>query len=185
MTKNTESALAAFSFLADAIGVVVADVKEDAKDAIENESGNAVELAYRQKALTDMAGRVQSLRDEFRSVMSGNLPVMPPSSSPPPISRRQTKLVVMFADGERIDYRNAAETFAASLHKIGLGRVLSLNEKLSGAPLVSKERIGDIGQKWMSGYWVTTQSSTPDKKKMLDKVAKDLGEQIVIEVVDK
>lgn len=185
MTKHTESALTAFSLLNDAIGEVVADAKQEAKDAIENESANAVDLATRQKALTDIAERVRSLRDEFRSVISGDLPVNPPPPPPPSFSSPQTKLVVMFADGTRLDYHNATETFVASLQKMGLHRVLSLNEKVSRAPLVSKERNGRVQQKSADGYWIITHSDTSGKKRILDKVAKRLEERVIVKIVDK
>ena len=95
----------------------------------------------------------------------------------------KTVLVVKFADGTVIYEGKAAETFAKSIKKFGIQRVLPLGIRVNAFPLVSKDRSDSYSQTALDAYFIMTHSSTESKRDQLLKIAAALNEQISVDIV--
>ena len=76
--------------------------------------------------------------------------------------------------------------FTKTIQKIGLMRVRNLGIAFCGVPIVSNTLDKKYGRAQVpveGGLYVMTYSSTHDKKKQLDKIAKELGINLVIEEI--
>lgn len=98
----------------------------------------------------------------------------------------KTRLRVTFPNGRVIAHAMAKDTFIDALCTIGIERVRSLDIKLCKIPLVSNTRDKkyggaqhDVGNGWL----VLTHSSTIDKKKILDKIARSLHITIEVDII--
>ena len=96
-----------------------------------------------------------------------------------PVERINEKSVlrVTFLDGTVIEDKKAKMTFTKTIQKIGLMRVRNLGITFCGVPIVSNtldKKYGKTQVPVEGGLYVMTHSSTHDKKKMLDKISKEL-----------
>ncbi len=98
----------------------------------------------------------------------------------------QTRLRVTLPNGRVIARAVAKDTFIDALCAIGIERVRSLDIKLCKIPIISNTRDKkyggaqhDIGNGWL----VLTHSSTADKKKILDKIAKSLHVKMKVDII--
>lgn len=98
----------------------------------------------------------------------------------------QTILQVTMPDGRVIRQDKAKDTFIDVITRIGVERVRPLGLKFCRIPIISNTRDKKYGksQHEVGGGWlILTHSSTSDKKKMLDKIAKALGLNIKVEII--
>lgn len=98
----------------------------------------------------------------------------------------QTILQVTMPDGHVIRQDKAKDTFIDVITRIGVERVRPLGLKFCRIPIISNTRDKKYGksQHEVGGGWlILTHSSTSDKKKMLDKIAKALGLNIKVEII--
>ena len=105
-----------------------------------------------------------------------------------PIERINSKTVlrVTFPDGTVIADKKAKITFAETIKRIGLMKVRNLGISFCHVPIVSNTLDKKYGQAQIpvgDGLYVMTHSSTHDKKKQLDKIAKELGMKLKVEEV--
>ena len=105
-----------------------------------------------------------------------------------PVERINPKTIlrVKFPDGTVIEDPKAKITFTKTIQKIGLMRVRNLGIAFCGVPIVSNTLDKKYGMAQVpveGGLYVMTHSSTHDKKKQLDKIAKELGINLVIEEI--
>ena len=105
-----------------------------------------------------------------------------------PVERVNPKTIlrVTFPDGTVIEDPKAKITFTKTIQKIGLMRVRNLGIAFCGVPIVSNTLDKKYGRAQVlveGGLYVMTHSSTHDKKKQLDKIAKELGINLVIEEI--
>ena len=105
-----------------------------------------------------------------------------------PVERVNPKTIlrVTFPDGTVIEDSKAKITFTKTIQKIGLMRVRNLSIAFCGVPIVSNTLDKKYGRAQVpveGGLYVMTHSSTHDKKKQLDKIAKELGINLVIEEI--
>ena len=105
-----------------------------------------------------------------------------------PVERVNPKTIlrVTFPDGAVIEDSKAKITFTKTIQKIGLMRVRNLGIAFCGVPIVSNTLDKKYGRAQVpveGGLYVMTHSSTHDKKKQLDKIAKELGINLVIEEI--
>lgn len=96
-----------------------------------------------------------------------------------PIERVNGKSIlrVTFPDGTVIANKKAKVTFTETIKRIGLMRVRNLGISFCHVPVVSNTLDSKYGAAQMpvgNGLYVMTHSSTHDKKKQLDKIAKEL-----------
>ena len=105
-----------------------------------------------------------------------------------PVERinEKTVLRVTFPDGKVIDDKKAKVTFTETIKRIGLMRVRNLGIAFCGVPIVSNtldKKYGKTQVPVEGGLYVMTHSSTHDKKKILDKIAKELGIKLIVEEI--
>ncbi len=98
--------------------------------------------------------------------------------------KSSSKLSVTIA-GKQIQLDTVANTFVAVLEDMGLERVENLGTKLSGVPLISKTPPTGYQRYKQCGPWfITTHSSTNDKKQLLERVGAQLRVPVQVKVVD-
>lgn len=86
-------------------------------------------------------------------------------------------------DGHTIEHPEAAATFVETLRLIGFERVSQLGCSVRGVPLISRSPAQkNYQQRSVEGWWVTTHSSTSEKKDLLHDITKALGVDIRIVV---
>ena len=102
-----------------------------------------------------------------------------------------TDLSVRFPDGVIIAEKKAADTFEKAIKKIGVDRVRQvveqLNLKFCKVPVISNRRDEKYGgsQRSLGGGWLLiTHSNNKMKKQFLDKVSKQLGVGLVVDIID-
>ncbi len=105
-----------------------------------------------------------------------------------PVERvnEKTILRVIFPDGTVMEDKKAKMTFTKTIQKIGLMRVRNLGITFCGVPIVSNtldKKYGSAQVPVESGLYVMTHSSTHDKKKQLDKIAKALDIEMIVEEI--
>lgn len=122
---------------------------------------------------------------------SGIEPVKPvsPSNIPPRApgkkKRPATRLVVTMPDGEKIDHRNATDTFVDAIDRIGIEQVKSLDKNFYGDPLISNQQPTSRHRERGEYFIHYGDSSTRRKKQVLDEIAAELGMEIQVEIVEK
>lgn len=98
----------------------------------------------------------------------------------------KTVLRVTMPDGSVIERKSAKATFVDVIKLIGVKRVRKLGLKFCRVPIISNTRDDKYGKAQIDvgdGWLILTHSSTADKKKQLDKIAKELGLNIVVEII--
>ena len=96
---------------------------------------------------------------------------------------------VSFPNGEVISEKKATDTFEKTVKKIGVDRVRQvverLNLKFCKVPVISNRRDEKYGssQRPIGGGWLLiTHSNNKMKKQFLDKVSKELGLGLIVEI---
>ena len=90
-----------------------------------------------------------------------------------------TRLIVTMPDEEKIDHPSGIETFAEVIQKLGINQVRSVYPDLISTSKSPKYGY-QIGQ-----YYIKHQTNTGAKKRMLKKIAGELGEKLQVEIVSK
>ena len=109
-----------------------------------------------------------------------------PQSKPKGEIAAKTILSVVMPDGRIIRHSKAKDTFIEVLEAIGVDKIRPLGLKFCKIPIISNTRDTKYGkaQHPIGGGWlVLTHSSTQDKKKMIEKIAKALRLNINVEIV--
>lgn len=95
-------------------------------------------------------------------------------------------LRVTMPDGRVITHSKAKDTFIDAILAIGINRVRTLGLKFCKIPIISNTRDKKYGRAQHevgNGWMILTHSSTADKKKMLDKIAKALNIKLRVEII--
>lgn len=96
----------------------------------------------------------------------------------------KTGLVVTTKDGIVISGTNASEIFAKTIKKLGFQKVIELDEKVYGFPLVSSSKsLTDYSQTEIDGYFVMTHLSNEDKQKRLLRISSVLNEKLDVKII--
>ena len=98
----------------------------------------------------------------------------------------KTGLRVTLPDGRVLAHAKAKDTFIEALLSIGIERIRPLGVKFCRIPIISNTRDKKYGKAQHdvgNGWLILTHSSTADKKKMLDKIAKALNLAIKVEII--
>ena len=109
----------------------------------------------------------------------------PPKGKGSGRGRSQKFLVVTMPNGEEINHKVSATTFAEVIKKLGVERVKSLGYKLNAIPLISTSDHPIYDQRKFGRYYIMTHSDTKTKKRLLEKIASDFDIQLKVEIVDK
>ena len=98
----------------------------------------------------------------------------------------KTLLRVTMPDGTVLEKAKAKDTFVEVICRIGIERVRPLGLKFCKVPIISNTRDAKYGKAQVpvdGGWLILTHSSTNDKKKQLDKIAKALKIRMKVEIV--
>lgn len=87
-------------------------------------------------------------------------------------------------NGEIINHKVSATTFSETIERLGIDQVKNLEYKLNATPLISTSNHPLYDQRRSGRYYIMTHSDTKTKKRLLDKIAADLHEQLKVEIID-
>lgn len=131
--------------------------------------------------------KLEALRNEWSSGIDVStrqrVKVEPGYTIAPHSKSAKTVLRITLKNGRVIQRPTAAQAMADVLGFFGFEKVKTLGLKVSGVDLVSKQKHEKYGQTKVGKYFVCTHSNTASKKQLLEKIAKSLGENIVVEIV--
>ena len=92
-----------------------------------------------------------------------------------------TRLVVTMEDGERIDRRAATDSFVEAIEKLGIERVRNLGHNVGRFSLISTSQSHSRQRKSGRYYIMIHNTTTADKKQLLETIASQLGVQLKVE----
>ena len=106
---------------------------------------------------------------------------------PPPPKNKNKGLLVTMPDGEQINHKVSATTFAEVIEKLGIEKVKNLRPelKLNATPLISTFDHSTYDQRKSGQYYIMTHSDTKTKKRLLERIASDLDIQLKVEIINK
>jgi len=101
---------------------------------------------------------------------------------PTPRRERRTRkhLFVTMPNGDQIEKHNAQATFFDVIVKLGPEKVMSAHPSTVSTSPFSNGRHDKHGQ-----FYISTNHGTPEKKRILERIAKRLDVQLKVEVVEK
>jgi len=136
--------------------------------------------------LQEFGKKINSLIDDwdrnFNKVLEFHQPKKITSS---PKSTR-TGLSVTFPNGNIVCETKASTTFMKILWIIGFERIITLGKTVRTLPLVSRHKNNHpiYVENQYQGYWIITHSSTKEKKETLEKISKELGLGLKVEIIN-
>lgn len=98
--------------------------------------------------------------------------------------RRVSSLKVTLPNGRVIKEKNATATYCAAIKAMGLERINKLQMIRRGVNIISTVEYKRLQLTKVGRFFIFTNLSTADKKKILDDIAFWLKEDIVVEVID-
>lgn len=99
---------------------------------------------------------------------------------------KKTGLRVTMPDGTIVERKSAKDTFVEVIDRIGIDRVRQIGLKFCKIPLVSNtldEKYGKAQVSVRNGWLILTHSSTSEKKKQLEKIAKATHLNLKVEII--
>ena len=99
---------------------------------------------------------------------------------------RHQRLRVKFPDGKEIFENKAVDTFVKTIECVGLERVSELHfVRRHGHPIVSRERNESARNvRELDGYYIETHSSTEEKRRFIQDIARALHFEISVDCMD-
>ena len=98
-------------------------------------------------------------------------------------------LKVVYPDGRIVENNNSTTTLIEVINEIGPAKVAELNLKISGYPMISRERIKNDDKGYRSsqreindGYWIVTKFSTDAKLAKLQEISNKLNLELQVSV---
>jgi len=191
---NKDGVAAAFELIVEEIEAVASEIADQGSKAFREKAYDlAQQLSEAGKSLQDFRTKVMDLLEEWQSGV--DVATRQRFTTPRPRKKRvvgaakthtkgpKTQLRVTFADGQHIEEYYAADTFALALRKLGLDRVEGLGITDRNTPLVGQIRSKQYSQRRVDGKYICTHSSTQQKKEMLERIAKDLGVTLKVQII--
>lgn len=182
----------AFEIILEEIDSVVSEVNSQGANFLKNDDyTNAKALIETGTKLHDFHKKLELLKQEWISGLDeptrrqvnieANVATRSIASGP---KAPKTGLNVKFKDGTVISGTNASEIFAKTIKKLGFQRVIDLDEKVYGFPIVSNKKSStEYSQMAIDGYFVMTHFSNEDKQKRLLKISGALKEEIDVIII--
>jgi hypothetical protein len=95
-------------------------------------------------------------------------------------------LKVTLPNGEIIKELKAIDTFVKTIQHFGIDKVRQINVK-SGLPFISNQQVNNgvknVYIKVTDDCYIDSNHGTPQKKKLLEKIARQLEEQVKVEII--
>ncbi|MDE0089393.1 MAG: type I restriction endonuclease [Candidatus Poribacteria bacterium] len=161
-------------------------VMEKAKEKVGYEPKEELVLTF----LKSLKRETESERKEVSSRPESNSPSVEPTPSPikensPKKPLQFKRIRVTMSDGEVIERKNGLTTFIEVIEKLGIERVKDLNLIRNTIPLISTSKDPAHAQHQLGDYYIVKRMSTKNKKRILDRIAKELEIDLEVELVDK
>ena len=129
----------------------------------------------------------------FVKDLDGKTEPQPPDPKPQPHPKPRrgrtltTIVVTMLSTGEKINEKRGAATdaFVETIEKLGIERVENLGMRAYNNPLVSTAKPSNANNLQVGPYYIVTHSSTKAKKRILERIAESLSEDIEVEIVPR
>ena len=97
-----------------------------------------------------------------------------------------TKLIVTMPDGKIIDHQHGKDTYADVLEKLGLEEVMRVRpQTVATEPFYSHRELWEHLNVQRGEFYINLNNGTPEKKRILEKIADSLGVQLKVELVEK
>lgn len=191
---NKDGVAAAFELIVEEIEAVASEIADQGGNAFREKAYDlAQELSEAGKSLQEFRTKVMDLLEEWQSGIDvatrQRFTTARPSkkrvagTAKPHTKGPKTRLHVTFPDGQHIEEYYAADTFALALRKLGLDRVEGLGITDRNTPLVGQLRSKQYSQRRVDGKYICTHSSTQQKKELLERIAKDLGTSLKVQII--
>lgn len=188
---NNDEVSVAFELILEALERVVSDVNAQGAASMRNGDYTEAETAITSgRRLEGFREKLKALVSEWDSVLDE--PVRKQISIETSELRKtitsaskssRTVLLVRFADGTLISEKLAADTFVATIKKLGPQRVERLGLTVNRLPLLSTTKSDTYSQARLDSYWVMTHSSTEYKRQLLREMSSRLGEALSVDVI--
>ena len=95
------------------------------------------------------------------------------------------RLRVTISDEEVIEHANGIDTFVDVIEKLGIKRIKDLEIIRNSIPLISNSKDPKRAQHQRGQYYIVSGLSAKNQEKTLNQIAKDLGIDLDVELVDK
>ena len=128
---------------------------------------------------------LRSLRSETERDERGDPDPDPPEPDGRRTLARPKRLIVTMPNGHKINHSQATTSFVEVIGKLGIERVRGLNIRVNTIPLIADFEDPDRGQRKSGQYYIMTGTSTEKKKELLEEIASQLGESLMVETVEK
>ena len=143
------------------------------------------EICSREPSNEQIVGFLKSLRCDQTEIKQPAPPTKRPGSRPSPgtsARRPATRLKVTLQDGTVIERRNAVDTLVEVVMALGPEKVMSADEE----GLIIRKTPFDRGSlRQIGDYYITTDYGTSRRKQLLDRIAKRLGVQLIVDITEK
>ena len=127
----------------------------------------------------------EQVLDFLKSLKAGPKPKNGNGPPPPHPTKKNKGLFVTLPNGETINHKVSATTFAEVIEKLDIERVRSLERKVNGIPLISTSKHHVYDQRESGQYYIMTNTDTKTKKRLLEEIASDLSKPLKVEIIDK
>ncbi|SHH97306.1 hypothetical protein [Desulfofustis glycolicus] len=178
----------AFAIIMEEIGSVEEQLNQEGVNAFtKSKYDDAQRLSEAGKALGKFREKLEALRNEWSSGIDAStrqrVKVEPGYTIKPHSKSTKTILRITLPSGRVIQRPTAAQAMADTIEVFGIEKVRALRHQVSGVDLVSDSKHEKYGQTQVGNYYICTHSNTESKKQLLSKIAKELGQNIVVEVI--
>jgi len=148
---------------------------------------DAERLAQSGKKLQDFSKKLNALKDEWLSGIDIKTRKRVKVDSSRQLKGHtkgpKTNLRITLSNGRVIQRPTAVAAMVDAIERFGVENVKALDLHVCGVPLVGTEKSEKYSQASLGKFLVCTHTSTIDKKKMLDKIGKKLGQDIQVEII--
>ncbi len=100
------------------------------------------------------------------------------------ILRPAGSLCVTMPNGEQIHLATGADTFVDVIEKLGIEHVLRLGLKIGQYFLISPYNNYPNSTRRSGDYWIITNTSTKQKKRLLEKIADLLKVSLIVDIIE-
>ena len=184
----TDGVNLALELVLDEINAVEAQLIHEGMAAFQNSRHQDAErLAKSGKQLQDFSKKLSALKDEWSSGIDIKTRKRVKVDSSRQLKNHtkgpKTNLRITLANGRVIQRPTAAAAMADAIEKFGVDHVKALDLHVCGVPLVGTEKSKKYNQTNLGKWLVCTHSSTIEKKKLLEKMGKKLGQEMQVEII--
>jgi len=185
---KTDSVNIALSLVREEIAAVVVQLNHEGAEAFRASCyEDARRLSAKGEELQKFATKLQALQEDWLSSIDKQtrerVKVDPAYQVQPHTKGPKHNLRIRLPNGRIVQRSTAAAAFVDVIESLGVDQVRALDLKVSGVALVGTTNHPTYGQKALGKWLICTHSNTEAKKKLLQRIAEQLGENLRVEVI--